>query len=128
MGKVAALAALLDCTEERGQAVRAFSGIEGSVFLSDDEALALFARNPASQPSGKVVTFPQAQPDEGTKVSVSTDEVLEYCVSQIRKARTPEEQRAAVDLAWNLLDSTGLAEQFKVLTAALQTRDELINS
>ena len=125
MGKVAALAALLDCTDERGEAVRAFSGIEGSVFLSDEEALALFARNPASQPSGNVVTFPQAQPDEGTRVSVSTDEVLEYCVSQIQAARTEEEQRAAVAVVWELLSSTGLAQQFRVLTSALKTRNEL---
>jgi acyl homoserine lactone synthase len=128
MGKVAALAALLDCTEERSQAVRTFSGIQGSVFLSDDEALDVFARNPASQPTGNIVAFPSAQPHRLGDVSVTTDDVLEYCVSQIQRAQTPNEHRAAVALTWELLKSTGLAEQFKVLTAALNAKDELINS
>ena len=128
MGKVAALAALLDCTDERSQAVRTFSGIEGSVFLSDDEALEIFARNPVSQSSGTVVTLPDAQPREATKVSVTTDEVLEYCVSQIQKAQTPSEHQAAVKIARDLLNSTGLAEQVRTLAAALNTKDELINS
>ncbi len=49
MGKVCALAALLDCSDERSRAVRAFAGIEESVFLTDEDALELFSRNPAAQ-------------------------------------------------------------------------------
>lgn len=41
MGKVPALAALLDCTEERVARIREFAGIIGDVFLTDEEALAL---------------------------------------------------------------------------------------
>lgn len=47
MGKVPALAALLDTGEERVERVRQFAGIAHDVFLSDDEALALFNRTHA---------------------------------------------------------------------------------
>lgn len=64
MGKVSALAALLDCSEERSRAVRAFAGIEGSVFLTEEEALALFARNPASR--GTEEMLPPPEPAKAT--------------------------------------------------------------
>ena len=41
MGKVPAMAALLDCTEERINRVRAFSGIEHDVFATDEAVRAL---------------------------------------------------------------------------------------
>ncbi|MBE0452106.1 acyl-homoserine-lactone synthase [Roseovarius autotrophicus] len=41
MGKVPALAALLDCTDERIERIRAFSGIETDVFIPDEAALLL---------------------------------------------------------------------------------------
>lgn len=41
MGKVPALAALLDCTDERINRIREFGGVTGDVFISDDAALAL---------------------------------------------------------------------------------------
>lgn len=56
MGKVSALAALLDCTEERISGVREFAGIEGDVFIEEEQALEMFAAkkkaadlNPANQ-------------------------------------------------------------------------------
>ncbi|WP_170605194.1 acyl-homoserine-lactone synthase [Ruegeria arenilitoris] len=48
MGKVSALAALLDCTEERISAVREFAGIHGDVFIAKQTALELLnAKIPA---------------------------------------------------------------------------------
>lgn len=124
MGKVPALAALLDCTEERGQAVRAFSGIEGTVFLSDDEALALFARNPASRPSGNVVPFPAR---DTTKTSVTTAEILSYCVNLIRMTEGAEERREACQVARELLIRMGLAEDIEALAQALRAPTEAAN-
>lgn len=43
MGKVSAMAALLDCSEERIARVRAFSGITGDVFATEDAVEALRA-------------------------------------------------------------------------------------
>ncbi|MCB5408747.1 acyl-homoserine-lactone synthase [Pseudogemmobacter faecipullorum] len=43
MGKVSALAALLDCTDERIERVRAFAGISGRVLATEEEVLALRA-------------------------------------------------------------------------------------
>lgn len=40
MGKVVAMAGLIDCTEERAARIRAFSGIEGNIFAPQDIAIA----------------------------------------------------------------------------------------
>ena len=43
MGKVPAMAALLDCSDERIDRVRAFSGIHHDVMASEEDVLALRA-------------------------------------------------------------------------------------
>lgn len=118
MGRVAALAALLDCTEERGRAVREFSGIEGSVFLGEEEALALFARNPAAAPAANVVPFPTT---EAGTTGVETSEVLSYCVALIRAAEGDEERHQARRVARELLIGTGLADDIQSLAQALSS-------
>ena len=40
MGKVVAMAGLIDCTKERAARVRAFSGIEGNIFAQQDMIIA----------------------------------------------------------------------------------------
>ncbi len=50
MGKVSALAALLDCTDERIDRVRNFAALHGNVVLSDEAALEL---RPAAVPHGQ---------------------------------------------------------------------------
>jgi acyl homoserine lactone synthase len=40
MGKVVAMAALMDCSAERVASIRAFSGIDGTVFAPQDMTLA----------------------------------------------------------------------------------------
>lgn len=77
MGKVAALAGLLDCTEERAARIREVAGIEGEVFLTDAQALAL----PAI-----AATTPRKSPLEA------------YCDEQIAGARTDKERLAALRL------------------------------
>lgn len=74
MGKVPALAALLDCTDERIDRIRAFSGIEDDVFITDEYALTL-----------PVI----AQQSENRA------DILEYCNEQVEAATTEHEKRAA---------------------------------
>ena len=118
MGKAVALAALVACSEERGRAMRAFSGIEGSVFLSDDEAEALFSRNPAARPASNVVSFPRCEP---ARVDVSAAEVLSYCMGLIRTAESHEERQQAFRVAQEILMGTRLAEDVEALAHALAT-------
>ncbi|MCV2887024.1 acyl-homoserine-lactone synthase [Ruegeria aquimaris] len=90
MGKVPALAALLDTSEERVEKVRKFAGICHDVFLSDDEALALFNKK-------RVVSFPE----QGRTARSETGELtaLEaYFLEQIRAADTDKELKAVYDL------------------------------
>ena len=121
MGRVAALAALLDCTEERSRAVRAFSGIEGSVFLDEDAALELFSRNPAASSGDNVVPFPAAK---AARTDVGTAEVLSYCIALIREAEGEEERGQAYRVARELLTGTGLAEDIEILAHALSFPSE----
>lgn len=77
MGKVKALAALCDCTDERIAKVRAFAGIEGDIFLSEQEVL------------------------NGRKATASDDlgaELETYCDAQIDAATSNHERAAAMAL------------------------------
>jgi acyl homoserine lactone synthase len=89
MGKVPALAALLDCTDERISRIRAFSGIETEVFISDEEALALPAVARATAPKSDLEC---------------------YCDEQIAAATTEKEITAALRL------KAALAEQIRSRT------------
>jgi acyl homoserine lactone synthase len=77
MGKVSALAALLDCTDERIGRIREFSGIASEVFLADEDALALPAIAKATAPKS---------------------ELEQYCEEQIAAAATQDEKLAALRL------------------------------
>lgn len=87
MGKVSALAALLDCTEERIARVRAHAGIEGRVLATEDEAEALLARARG----------------EARAPRITPDDVYSYCVDQIRSARTEEDREAAFAVVRELI-------------------------
>ncbi|MCE8506891.1 autoinducer synthase [Ruegeria pomeroyi] len=82
MGKVPALAALLDTGEERVERVRQFAGIAHDVFLSDDEALALFNRTHAGA-------------DEN---AASATPLERYLKEQIQAAASDEEIKAVHSL------------------------------
>ncbi len=75
MGKTKAMAALLDCSEERIARVRAFAGIEGSVFV--DEAALVKAR---------------------LRKAARAEGLTEYFIDQIDMASSPEELAAALAL------------------------------
>src|SRR6056297_2669844 len=86
MGKAHALAALLDCSNERLDRIRAHAGIEGDVFLSDAEALSLSER-------GKALRTEPVKSD------------LEiYCDEQIANATTTKERVDALRLKATLVD------------------------
>jgi len=77
MGKVKALAAIGECTEERSQSVRAVGGIEGDVFVSEEQVLA--ARAP-------------------TEIEMLSANLRSYCKEQIAAATTTRERTAAIAL------------------------------
>ena len=105
MGKVPAMAALLDCTEERIDRVRRFAGIENDVFLTDEQALALFESGRAKA-AANVVPLRREMAPEAPRTPVSVDEILSYCVDQIRSARTRDERAVALALVREVLKAT----------------------
>ncbi len=111
MGKVPALAALLDCSEERIARVREFSGIHHDVFLEEDDALEFFERKAAE---AKKETF-NLSPANLDHQPLSVLE--QYFVEQIHSARTEKEVQAVLKLIEELSDRF-TAEQ---RTALLQT-------
>lgn len=121
MGKVDAMAGLLALGEENGRIVREFAGIEGDVFIGEDEALELFARNPASAPPpSNVVPFPQ----RGTEVTRA--EVMNYCIDLIHTAEGEVERRRAVEVAQHLLEGVGMTMDAETLARSVRLpRDAL---
>jgi acyl homoserine lactone synthase len=102
MGKVSAMAALLDCSDERIGKIRAFAGIEGDIFVSDQRAFEL------SDDHVPTVRTPKA-----ATVSHETQmrQLLEeYCVDQITDATTVEELDAARRLT-GLLVEAGMVDK-----------------
>ncbi|WP_299843084.1 acyl-homoserine-lactone synthase [uncultured Roseovarius sp.] len=89
MGKVPALAALLDCTEERIARIRAFAEIHHDVFIAEDEILAAQNYQPAAQPA---------------RSSAKIIDLAGYCTEQIDAALTEKERGAALALQRVLFD------------------------
>ena len=77
MGKVKALAALVDCTDERINKVRAFAGIEGEIFCEEDQVIA-------------------ARQDQDTNIMEA--ELKKYCEEQLQSAKTERERSDAIAL------------------------------
>ncbi len=75
MGETKAMAALLDCTEERIARVRAFAGIEGPVFVDEGAMMAARLRQAAHG-----------------------DSLTDYLIDQIDAATNPDELEAALAL------------------------------
>ena len=86
MGKVDAVAALLDCSDARIDRIRAHAGIEGEIFLTEEQALELDARR------------------KGTRAGTDLET---YCDEQITAATTGAERVAALRL------KAALAEQIR---------------
>lgn len=75
MGKVKALAALVDCTDERINKVRAFAGIEGDIFLPEEIA---------------------AEVCQSQDFDILESEMQEYCDAQLEAATTERERSDAL--------------------------------
>lgn len=91
MGKVDALAALLDCTQDRIDRVRAFGGVTGDVFISDDDLRALLDQR-------KVTNVIPMPPRDITSKDSFQKGLLEYCHHQIASAQSERELEAALAL------------------------------
>lgn len=101
MGKVPAMAALLDCTEDRINRVRAFSGIAQDVFASEDAVRDLLnARNLASaaQPVDPTDWMSMLASDADDVLPVLPEDIQDYCRAQIDAAGTEAERAAALRL------------------------------
>ncbi len=92
MGKTKAMAALLDCTDERIERVRAFAGIEGDVFV--DEAALIAQRETVNTPT-----------------ETTAEALAQYFIDQIDSAASVDELRAALEIAEAVLGSPKLGRQ-----------------
>ncbi|WP_170329224.1 acyl-homoserine-lactone synthase [Ruegeria arenilitoris] len=90
MGKVVAMAAMMDCSDERITGIRDYAGIEHDVFLTEEQALELFAHSK---------TLPPANVDHQPLT-----ELEKYFVEQMHSARTQEEVDAILKLIEALSD------------------------
>lgn len=102
MGKVKAMAGLLDCTDERIYRLRAFNGIEGDVFAESDEvALERFASRPAAvaklpEPNHPGVTDTMRAEVVALQTPAPTQiDLQSYFNEQIDEAESAEELAAA---------------------------------
>lgn len=89
MGKVTAMAGLLDCSLERTNRLRTRSDIRGDVFLSEADAIAKF---------GDAVT-PMKEPE-------SVEALRTYMQEQLQRADNPNELRAALRMLVELEEET----------------------
>lgn len=101
MGKVSAMAALLDCSDERIGKIRAFAGIEGDMFVSDQRAYELSDDHTPTVPATKTARLTNA--DRMRKL------LEEYCDDQIAEAATVEDLDAAKELT-DMLESAGMID------------------
>lgn len=82
MGKVTAIAALMDCSDQRIAAIRDYAGIAHDVFATEGEALARFAKGAAAR-----------------KAATMARDLEDYFDEQIRCAQDPAEADAVRRLA-----------------------------
>ncbi|MFY0679762.1 MAG: GNAT family N-acetyltransferase [Thalassovita sp.] len=102
MGKVKAMAALMDCSDERIKGLRDFASIHHDVFASDQEALDKFNARPAAQPTDfpEKETLDMAQADKAPTLR----DLQNYCNEQIAEATTEEGRQAAYALQLELAE------------------------
>lgn len=91
MGKVHAMAALLDCSHDRIDRIRRFAGIEGNVFVDSLRQETLLDKFSSAEGPQRSTTVSQ-QPSEKR----CTQSMLqEYCFDQVADAATQEELDAS---------------------------------
>ncbi len=104
MGKVPALAALLDCTNERIQRVRAFAGVTHDVMMPEEEAVEKM--NLAQ--TKKIIA--QEMAEASKEAPVKTPEISDlqrYCYEQVLNATETGDMSAALELLQLLSDKVG---------------------
>lgn len=112
MGKVAAMAALLDCTEDRIDRIRKFANIEGNLFVDEQTAEALAdAPLPAVDPTPCARSTENAKQDQGFQ-----SQLEQYCLDQLLDASTRDE----LDAAKRLSDALHGAEMIGNITPQLR--------
>ena len=117
MGKVSAMAALLDCTDERIGRLRDFAGIDGNVHMTEDEALAAFR---CSHPDFEMPSLDRnalVNPDvaEPETLPVGTRDIIDYCRDQILNADSPAEMAAAMEIVGKLSQTKGLRDLRQII-------------
>lgn len=105
MGKVSALAALLDCTDDRIGRLRDFAGIHHDVHLDEATAWHLHARGRAAV----------ARTD---RLEIRGKDLIGYCRDQIRSARNPDERAAALELVSEVARTVPMPELDNLLRLA----------
>lgn len=110
MGKVRAMAALLDCSDDRINRIRRFAGIEGNVFVDPQRQEALsdnFSAAESALRNSKVSQQPI--------IKRCTQSMLrEYCFDQIADAATQEELDAAQQIN-HMLREAGILRGGKII-------------
>ncbi len=91
MGKVVAMAALMDCSDERISGVRDYAGIEHDVFLTEEQALELFEGTNAKQSAANYDHQPLTQLEK-------------YFVEQMSSATSKAEVESVLKLIEALSD------------------------
>ncbi len=93
MGKVPAMAALLDCSEERISGLREFADIQHDVFIEEETALEMFEAK-------KAKTLSPANRDHKPLTDLER-----YFVEQMSAAKTEDERQAVLKLIEALTDT-----------------------
>lgn len=102
MGKVKAMAALMDCSEERIAGIRDFAGINHDVFGTDEEVLNLFKASNSNRSITLESAYDFAEPEPTRKPTLQ--ELREYCESQVSSATNDDEKVAALALKLELAE------------------------
>lgn len=113
MGKVSAMAALLDCSDERINRVRAFADITYDVFGTEAERAKL---KDADAPAAKLDPHPAfAMLDEAQSAPPELDMIADYLRVQLADSTSPSEYEAAKAL----MDQLSRSKQFSGLDRLL---------
>lgn len=102
MGKVSAMAALLDCSEDRIKRIRSFAGIKGDVFVDAlrEEALSDNGRSAVSDLERDSESTPQPAGNLSSQMMLQ-----DYCFEQVEDAATQEELDAAREMNRILMEA-----------------------
>lgn len=114
MGKVTAMAALMDCSQERIDRVKDFAGLTGDVFLPEDEAIARFGDTETTETTKDLTAMDilksklenVAETSKATQADLSTTEdVKTYIADLLANAKTDEEKAATLELLTQLQEA-----------------------